>query len=504
MEERGGREGQQIGNYRCVRLIGHGGFADVYLGEHLYLKTPVAIKLLQAKLAHKNIRKDFLQEAQTIAHLLHPHIVRVMDFGVERKTPFLVMEYAPNGTLRQRHPTGTILPLTTLVPYVRQIADALQYAHDKGIIHRDVKPENMLVGRNDEILLSDFGVAITVQLSHSPFPGQEIVGTIDYMAPEQIKGRPVPATDQYALGVVVYQWLSGTPPFYGDSLQRLTNAHRPVPLLSLSEKATTISPAVEQVVMRALAKNPEQRFPNVQTFAEALEEVACKEPPQVAAPTRRISVQLDPLAPTIRVSPPGRRQQQTEKAIQVNTLSPQQTEAAHPPQVWQTPGTPSNLMQRPPLRKRLQIVLIVGSIAGLLGALIQMALALWNVSILQEASKQIAENRLAINVAFAMLGVEGLNILIGLVVSYISGMIAGKLAARRSAGFFTGVIVGAILYLITFLVSYLPQYPINTTVRGIGAGLVGGSLVLSLVFLCFWIVMSGFIGLLGARITTGK
>lgn len=504
MEERRGREGQHIGNYRFVRLIGHGGFADVYLGEHLYLKTPVAIKLLQAKLVHKNIRNDFLQEAQTIAHLLHPHIVRVMDFGVERKTPFLVMEYAPNGTLRQRHPTGAILPLVTLVPYVRQIADALQYAHDKGIIHRDVKPENMLVGRNNEILLSDFGVAITAQLSHSPLASQEIVGTIDYMAPEQIQGHAVPATDQYALGAVVYEWLSGTPPFSGDAGQRLTHTHQSVPPPSLREKVPTISPAVEQVVMRALAKNPEQRFPNVQTFAEALEEVAAKEPPQIAAPARSISIQLDPLVPTLKVSPPAWGQQQTEKATPVTSLSPQQTEVVHPPQARQTSGIPNNLKQRLSLGRRLQIVLIAGGIAGLLGAFLQVILVLWNVSLLQEASRQVAENRLAINVAFAMLGVEGLNILIGLLGAFIGGMIAGKLAARRSVGFFTGATVGALLYLIIFLVSYLPQYPINTTVRGIGAGLVGGSLVLSLVFLCLWIVIGGFFGLLGTRITTGK
>ncbi len=117
------RSGQQLGNYRLTRLLGHGGFADVYLGEHVYLKTQAAIKVLHAQLTQDTMG-DFLAEAQTIARLVHPHIVRMLDFGVENSIPFLVMEYAPNGTLRQRHPRGTRLPLALIVPYVKQIAGA--------------------------------------------------------------------------------------------------------------------------------------------------------------------------------------------------------------------------------------------------------------------------------------------------------------------------------------------------------------------------------------------
>src|SRR5215470_7503375 len=151
------RVGQHPGNYRLNRLLGTGGFAEVYLGEHLYLKTPAAIKLLQTKVAKEEDLQAFLTEAQTIAQLVHPHIVRVLDFGVDGHIPFLVMDYAPGGTLRQRHPKGTRLPLTTIVSYIKQVAEALQYAHEEKFIHRDVKPENMLVGRRDAILLSDFG-----------------------------------------------------------------------------------------------------------------------------------------------------------------------------------------------------------------------------------------------------------------------------------------------------------------------------------------------------------
>jgi len=158
------RVGQQLGNYTLIRRLGEGGFAEVYLGEHIHLGTQAAIKILHTQLSTDNV-DEFRTEARTIARLVHPNIVRVLEFGIEDKTPFLVMDYASNGTLRQRHPKGTILPLPTVVKYVKQVTDALQYAHDEKLIHRDVKPENMLVGRRGEILLSDFGIALVAQSS---------------------------------------------------------------------------------------------------------------------------------------------------------------------------------------------------------------------------------------------------------------------------------------------------------------------------------------------------
>src|SRR6266571_5205605 len=153
------RIGQKLGNYHLVRLLGEGGFAEVYLGEHVHLGTRAAIKILHTQLAADDI-EQFRQEARTIAQLEHPHIVRVLDFGVEEHVPFLVMSHAPDGSLRQRYPRGTRLPLEKILHYVKQVASALQYAHAEKLIHRDVKPENMLLGRNDELLLSDFGLAV--------------------------------------------------------------------------------------------------------------------------------------------------------------------------------------------------------------------------------------------------------------------------------------------------------------------------------------------------------
>ena len=263
------RIGQQIGNYRLVRLLGQGGFAEVYLGEHLHLKTQAAIKILQMRLIDSNM-EQFRIEAQSIASLVHPHIVRVLDFGVENGVPYLIMDYAPGGTLRSRHPKGTRLPPDIVVSYIRQVAEALQFAHGRKLIHRDIKPENMLLGLNNNVLLTDFGLVLVTQTSESRSTG-EIAGTVPYMAPEQIRGRPRPASDQYALGIIVYEWLSGAPPFQGALLelygQQLYASPPP-----LREKAPGISPGVEEVVMTALAKNPQQRFASVQAFSTALEQ----------------------------------------------------------------------------------------------------------------------------------------------------------------------------------------------------------------------------------------
>jgi serine/threonine protein kinase len=263
------RTPEQIGNYRIIRLIDRGGFAQVYLGEHIYLETQVALKVLTSQLTVGE-RNGFFREARTIAHLVHPHIVRVLDFGIHNEIPFLVMDYAPNGSLRKRYPKGTKLPLDTTVSYVKQIASALEYAHNQKLIHRDIKPENILLGRDNQLLLSDFGIAVVVRNSLSQST-QEVVGTVAYMAPEQVEGKPRPASDQYALAILTYEWLSGERPFHGSltevaTQQLLTNPP------SLREKAPDIPPSVEQVIMTALAKDPKQRYSTIGGFARALEQ----------------------------------------------------------------------------------------------------------------------------------------------------------------------------------------------------------------------------------------
>lgn len=265
------RVGQQLGNYHLVKLLGRGNWASVYLGQHLYLNTQAALKVLDGQLADPEV-EAFLSEARMIARLRHPHIVQVLDFGVEGATPFLVMDYAPGSNLRQRYPQGTRLPLDTVVTYVKQVAGALQYAHQEKVIHRDIKPENMLLGQYNEVLLSDFGIAILAQSSHSEL-AQDTAGTIAYMAPEQIQAHPSPASDQYALGIVVYEWLRGERPFDGTPME-IAIKHALVPPPSLMEKVPGLPLEVEHVVLRALAKEPRSRFASVKDFATALEEAS--------------------------------------------------------------------------------------------------------------------------------------------------------------------------------------------------------------------------------------
>jgi predicted ATPase/DNA-binding CsgD family transcriptional regulator len=263
--------GQRLGNYSLIHLLGSGTFADVYLAEHLYLNTRVAIKVLHA---HPDgySSENFLTEARYLSHLVHPHIIRVFDFGLEDHIPYLVMDYAPHGNLRQLHPAGTSLPLATVVSSVLAIASALQYAHDQHMIHRDLKPENLLLGPKHEVLLSDFGLALLTS-SGERLQVQERLGTLAYMAPEQIRGQPSSASDQYALAVIVYEWLCGQRPFQG-SVAQLSNQHLYMAPAALREHRPELPPAVEQVVLQALSKDPALRFVDMLGFASAFEEAS--------------------------------------------------------------------------------------------------------------------------------------------------------------------------------------------------------------------------------------
>ena len=287
--------GQQFGDYRLTRLLGHRAFGNIYLGEHTSHGVLAAVKVLRiSKIYYDNfslqdLLKDFLTEAQTIAHLEHPHVLRVIDFGVNHDIdPFLITAYAPHGTLRQRHPKGETLQLITIVNYVKQIADGLQYAHDMKVIHSAVKPENMLLGYNKDILL-DFSNAILdkiwykiwEEVEESP-PGaswSDYWDNLSYIAPDE---HPCPASDQYTLGVVVYEWLSGSCHF-----TRSGDLINPEPL---RERIPTLSPAIEGVIFTALSKDPRHRFADVRSFASALEKASL--PAGSAKATERVGQQL--------------------------------------------------------------------------------------------------------------------------------------------------------------------------------------------------------------------
>ena len=189
------------------------------------------------------------------------------------------MDYAPNGSLAERHPHGEILHIDTIMQYLEQIVDALQYIHDcrldnRRLVHQDIKPANILLGTNDEILISDFGIARFVQNTRPRAVSaseEDWVGTVIYMAPERFRGRPSPATDQYALGIILYEWLTGSYPFYG-TITEIVQQQLYTPPPPLREISPDISPAVEQVVLKALRKDPHTRFKSVWELLLALDE----------------------------------------------------------------------------------------------------------------------------------------------------------------------------------------------------------------------------------------
>jgi serine/threonine protein kinase len=379
------RVGQQIGNYRLVRRLGQGGFAEVYLGQHLHLPVQAAIKLLLGAFDSPADNKKFRAEAQIVASLRHPHIVHILDFGIEpaSQLPYLIMDYAPNGSLRQRHPRGTILALTTILSYLRQIASALDFAHRHNIVHRDVKPENMLLtdwdpgeldGRgtgssggvplvpasdNDaspKILLSDFGIAVLTarnpEISLASVPG--LAGTPAYMAPEQLRGKPVADSDQYSLAVVVCEWLCGQHPFRGTFPQianQHINAFPPLP----SERNPRISSALEDVVLTALSKAPSRCYPSVSDFANAFA-TAIQPPRRPASP---IATAPSSLVSTI----PPRAMRQLSSPDPLSQKSDPPTQPA-PPQEPATKPVESRPRTRRALLLTFSELVVAGGISG--------------------------------------------------------------------------------------------------------------------------------------------
>jgi serine/threonine protein kinase len=254
--------------YQLLESLGKGGYAEVHLARPLFSDQPVAIKMPNM-LIPREYYTSFVSEARMIARLNHPNVIRLLD-SIHEPIPYMVLEYHPNGTLRDRHPHGSIVPLPTVIKYTKQIASALQHVHNHHIVHKDLKPENLLISQHDEIILTDFGIATDILSQNNLQSGTPLAGTPLYAAPEVISDHALPASDQYSLGLLVYEWLCGTPPFTGNSLSVLyQHVHKPA--RSLRTRDVLIPIDVENVIMRALSKDPDHRFASVTDFATALE-----------------------------------------------------------------------------------------------------------------------------------------------------------------------------------------------------------------------------------------
>jgi serine/threonine protein kinase len=254
--------GQEVGNYKLLRLLGQGSSASVYLGEHKYHHSYFAVKILGTQATNRQ-KTRWSNEIFMLSHITHPHLVHMREHGTGDDIQFLVMDLAAQGTLLDLFTQS--VPIGQVTTCVRQLASVLQHLHMRHIIHRDIKPKNILVDFSGNVLLADFELATDYRNC------QSTVATPAYAAPEQMQGRPCPASDQYALGVIVYQWLCGELPFRG-TLAEMAAQHRNVSPPPLRDKTPTIPHTVEQVVLTALAKDPSSRFADIQTFAEVLEE----------------------------------------------------------------------------------------------------------------------------------------------------------------------------------------------------------------------------------------
>ncbi len=293
--------GKTIGQYQIVEQIGMGGMATIFKAYQPSIDRYVALKILPRHLARDpNFVKRFQHEARAIAALEHPHILPVHDFGTDGNYTYMVMRYVKGGTLADV--MGQPLSYDRIVQIIRNVAKALDYAHSKGVVHRDIKPSNVLIDKHGAELLTDFGIAKMVEDSGGTqlTSAGSILGTPAYMAPEQAEGKPVDGrTDLYSLGVVLYELLTGQPPYQAETPLAVVLKHLHDPLPPPRSIKPDIPDALERAVLKAMSKNPKDRYQTAAEMQQALK-VALREI-EVNAPTAQIRT---PAQQTAQISPP--------------------------------------------------------------------------------------------------------------------------------------------------------------------------------------------------------
>ena len=265
--------GKQIDRYRIIERLGMGGMAVVYKAYDTRLEREVALKLIRTgeipESQHERLFKRFEREAKAQAKFSHRNIIPVYDYGEVDGSPYLVMALVPGGTLKERinGPIGWQQAVRWLIP----ISEALSYAHQRGFIHRDVKPANILFDDEDQPILTDFGIAKVLETDEATLTGTGLgVGTPEYMAPEQWRGQTNEATDQYALGVVLYELVTGRKPYSADTPAAIILMQANEPLQAPSSLVQEIPYTVEKLLYKALAHNPKDRYESMDAFAKAL------------------------------------------------------------------------------------------------------------------------------------------------------------------------------------------------------------------------------------------
>ncbi len=265
--------GDQLGVYRIIEPLGQGGMATVYKAYHPALDRHVAIKILHPAFKEdQNFIARFEREARIVAKLDHPNIVPVFDFAQHDEMPYLVMRYIEGKTLKAiLRETATPLPLERVLAFLQPIADGLTYAHTQGVLHRDIKPSNIIRAHDGHIYLTDFGLARIAQSGESTMSQDMLIGTPQYISPEQAQGSPLSErTDIYSLGVILFEMLTGRVPFTADTPYAIIHDHiySPLPLPTTINPALT--PEIERVLLKALAKDPNARYASATELMSAL------------------------------------------------------------------------------------------------------------------------------------------------------------------------------------------------------------------------------------------
>lgn len=306
--------GTTLGRYRLEALLGRGGMAEVYRALDTKLDRTVAVKvILPAHATNPRATQRFLHEARLVASLEHPHILPIYDFGDDGGQTYLVMPLLPGGSLAERI-RGHRVPAAQSLVWLRQLAEALDAAHAAGVVHRDVKPANALLGAGDRLFLADFGIGRMLEAGSGLTATGAVLGTPAYMAPEQAQGRPAtPAADRYALGVIAFEMLAGRPPFLGESVLSVLHLHVSAPVPVASTVAPELPPGVDATLSAALAKEPAARPPSCRALVDSLEaslhgSAAAVTVPLMDAPT--VALQTAPTA--LAASPMDRAPTVTE------------------------------------------------------------------------------------------------------------------------------------------------------------------------------------------------
>jgi eukaryotic-like serine/threonine-protein kinase len=301
--------------YELEELCGTGGMSSVFRAHDRQLERDVAIKILHEHFADDpEYLERFRREARAVARLSHPNIVTVIDRGDDGGRQFIVFEHVEGENLKELVLRSGRLSVRRALELVLPIADGLAFAHDHGLVHRDVKPQNILLSRDGEVKVTDFGIARSLHMEHGVTQTGTVLGTGEYLAPEQASGKPVsPATDVYSLGVVIWELLAGDVPFVGDNFVAVALRHVNEPPPHLRERRPDVTPRLDAAVQRALAKDPARRFPSMTAFAKELRTCLAEAEGEIPAVDPELTLITPPSTAPAR--PPAQRRRPPRRQV---------------------------------------------------------------------------------------------------------------------------------------------------------------------------------------------